>query len=205
MERASSKSTARSATSVQDGSIGQKGHILNAADRRDISHDDYFQAFKHAPISLWEEDFSEVKRNLDHLKSMGVSDFRKYFSEHPEDVLAFVRMVKIVKVNDTTLSLFKADSLEEFCRNLSVFFNTESYEVFKEELMALVEGNTVFSSEAINMTLTGDRREILIRVTIPPGFEESWSKVYVAIKDITALKGMERELTKIREEISEVF
>ncbi|MDP1994179.1 MAG: transporter substrate-binding domain-containing protein, partial [Ignavibacteria bacterium] len=39
----------------------------------------YYNLFEDSPISLWEEDFSNVKRFIDDLRDTGVSDFRNYF------------------------------------------------------------------------------------------------------------------------------
>jgi len=42
--------------------------------------------FMEAPIRIWEEDYSEVKREIDSLRLTGIKDFRKYFRSHPEAV-----------------------------------------------------------------------------------------------------------------------
>jgi rsbT co-antagonist protein RsbR len=144
--------------------------------------------FEQAPVSLWEEDFSEIKRRLDSLKRSGVEDLRRHFRKHPEEVLSFARMAKGVRVNKATLDLYEAKGVEEFRKGLSLVFSKESYDVFKEELIAFWKGKTLFSSEATNLTLSGERKDMLIRVAISPGFEESWSRVSVAITDVTNLK-----------------
>ena len=144
--------------------------------------------FEQAPVSLWEEDFSEIKRRLDSLKRSGVEDLRRHFRKHPEEVLSLARMAKVVRVNKATLDLYEAKGVEEFREGLSLVFSKESYDVFKEELIAFWKGKTLFSSEATNLTLSGERKDMLIRVAIPPGFEESWSRVFVAITDVTNLK-----------------
>ena len=52
---------------------------------------------------------------------------------------------------------------------MSPIFNKDSFEVFKEELMAFWKGRTSFVSEAINLTLTGMSKNILIYAIIAPG------------------------------------
>ena len=42
--------------------------------------------FNYAPISLWEQDFSGVKRFLDDLRAQGVTDLRAYLAAYPEAV-----------------------------------------------------------------------------------------------------------------------
>ncbi|MCK7502718.1 MAG: PAS domain-containing protein [Desulfobacterales bacterium] len=141
------------------------------------------------PSLLWDEDFSEIKRRFDSLRKSEVEDLRKALQEAPREVLSLARMVKVVRVNRATLDLFEAKGVEEFREGLSVIFSKESYDVFKEELISFWKGKHLFCSEATNRTLSGENKDILIRVAIPTGFEESWSRVYVAITDVTNLKG----------------
>ncbi len=161
--------------------------------------------FTHAPVSLWEEDFSGVKKRFDQLKRSGVEDLRKHFKKHPEEVLSLARMVRVVRVNNETLALYDAAGTDEFLDGLSKIFNNDSFEVFKEELLAFWRGRTSFTSEAINLTLTGTIKNILIHALIPPDFEQTWCKVYVAITDITAINDRTRNLTASEQKYRDVF
>ena len=161
--------------------------------------------FTHAPVSLWEEDFSEVKQRFSQLKANGIVDLRKHFKKHPEDVLSLARMVKIVRINKQTLALYDAAGPVEFHEGLSPIFNRDSFAVFQEELIAFWKGSTSFSSEAVNLTLAGTSKNILIHAIIPPGYEQSWAKVYVAITDITAIKDSMRRLVVSEQKYRNVF
>jgi len=161
--------------------------------------------FTHAPVSLWEEDFSEVKRRFDQLKANGVEDLRKHFRKHPEEVLSLARMVTITRVNEETLKLYDAEGPAEFREGLSLIFNKDSYEIFKEEVIAFWKGRTSFASEAVNVTLAGTSKNILIHSIIPPGFEHTWSRVYVAITDITTIKEGMRGIADSEHKYRSVF
>jgi PAS domain S-box-containing protein len=161
--------------------------------------------FTHAPVSLWEEDFSEVRKRFDQLKRNGIEDLQKYFKKHPEEVLSLARMVRIVRVNNETLALYEAAGPVEFREGLNPIFNKDSFEVFREELMAFWKGRTSFISEAINLTLTGMSKNILIHAIIPPGFEQTWAKVYIAITDITAIRDNIKNLTASELKYRRVF
>ena len=161
--------------------------------------------FTHAPVSLWEEDFSEVKRRFDHLRGNGVEDLRKHFKKYPEEVLVLARKIRIVRVNNETLTLYDAAGPIEFREGLSPIFNKDSFDVFKEELMAFWKGRTSFVSEAINLTLTGMSKNILIHAIIPPGFEHDWTKVYIAITDITTIRDSMRNLAASEQKYRSAF
>ena len=82
----------------------------------------YRHIFQSAGVSIWEEDFSEVKAAIDNLKAQGVTDFREYLATHPDFVLQAIAMVKIIDVNDTTLDLLRARSKDELLVSLHRFF-----------------------------------------------------------------------------------
>ncbi|MEW6419536.1 MAG: hypothetical protein AB1480_15715 [Nitrospirota bacterium] len=48
------------------------------------------------------------------------------------------------------------------------------------------------------MTLTGERKHILLRLFIAPGYEDTLSNVYVLIIDISDLKQMEEDMRRFR-------
>ncbi|HEU4746850.1 MAG TPA: PAS domain S-box protein, partial [Anaerolineales bacterium] len=59
------------------------------------SQNRYRELFDSSPISIWEEDFSLAKKQIDSLRKNGVTDLREYFSTHPEFVSELASMVKI--------------------------------------------------------------------------------------------------------------
>jgi len=150
--------------------------------------------FEDSPISLWEEDFSEVKTYIDSLRDLGIKNVRTYFEDHPEDVARCVTMVKFVDANKAALELYKSKNQDEFKRDLEDVFTEESYDVFKKELIAFVEGKKEFESETVNRTLTGEKIHIVLKLSVAPGYEESMAKVLISIIDITERKQAEEKI-----------
>ncbi|MFX1514439.1 MAG: PAS domain S-box protein, partial [Promethearchaeota archaeon] len=158
------------------------------------SEQKYRLLFEESSISLWEEDFSTVKQYLDNLKAKGIKNFREYFDTHPQELARCASDIKIVDVNKATLQLYEATEKAELLENLNKIFGEESYPVFKEELVALTEGNTLFESEAITYTLSGKKRFISLKLSVASGYEESLSKVIISIIDLTAYTQTEKAL-----------
>lgn len=193
--------------------FGQLGHTLNVLtetlentlkDQEEVITDRtarYRSLFEDSPISLWEEDFSEVKRYIDGLRDSGVTDFRTYFEEHPEVVVRCVDRVKILEVNQATLELTQAKSKEELYAGIGKVFSDESFEVFREELIILAEGRTRFRSEAALKSLVGENIHTAWSLAIAPGYEQTWSRVYVSIEDITERKRALENEKRRREEL----
>lgn len=176
----------------------QMFELKQTQDSLRMSENRYITLFDDSPISLWEQDFSAVKTHIDNLRKSGINDFKAYFETHSEDVKRLASMVKVVEANKSTLELYKADSKEDFLGSLTSIFNEESYDVFKEELIAITEGKIRFESENINKKLTGETIHIFLSWSVAPGHEESYSKIIVSIADITQRKKMEKEIIKAR-------
>jgi len=154
----------------------------------------YRRLFESSPVSLWEEDFSEVKNYFDDLRSRGVKDLRRYFSECPEELDKCASMVKILDVNETTLSLYGAKSVEELRGELRRVFTHDFQDKFREELVALSEGETRFASEFDNQTLAGDIKHVDLILSVIPGYEDTLARVLVSTIDFTERKKMEQRL-----------
>jgi signal transduction histidine kinase len=144
----------------------------------------YSSIFENSPISLWEEDYSAVKIYLDDLRASGVSDIGAYFDEHPEAIAHCASIVKIIDVNQTTIDLFQAKNREEFFGSLDRFLVDDSFISFQKELIALSDDGH-YEGENVGKSLTGTIMNSIVNVSVAPGYEETWSKVFVYVVDIT--------------------
>jgi PAS domain S-box-containing protein len=57
----------------------------------------------------------------------------------------------------------------------------------------------IFETELINYTVRGERRIVFLRLTVAPGFEKTWEKVFVGISDITERRHAETALAVERD------
>ena len=152
------------------------------------SENKYQGLFEATPVSLWEEDFSEVKKFVDQLQEDGIIDFRAYFDAHPESVAHCIGLVRVLNVNQATSQMYKAKSKQNLLENLDKVFGTEAFDIFKEELIVIGRGGTIFESEGINYTLDGEAIDVAIRWSVSPGYEASLSQIIVSSIDITTAK-----------------
>ena len=158
------------------------------------SEERYRIIFDESPISLWEEDFSTVKRQFEKLKAQGVQDLQEYLDTNPQEIEKLAQMVEIVDVNNTTLKIYEAKSISEFFEGLTAFFDDEATRLFKEELVALFEGKTVYQGEFPGYKLTGEKMDLIVRLSVVSGYEESLAKIIVSVIDITKVKQVEKTL-----------
>lgn len=148
--------------------------------------------FNESPISLWEEDFSEVKNILEKIgdKDQIIEQLNNDYSL----VIECTKAVKILDVNQATLDLYNAKSKAELIQSLSDVLVVESLEDFKQELIALLSGETSYECEIYQKKLTGELIYGLLRLSVPPGYEDSWERVQISIVDITDRKEAEEKL-----------
>jgi len=161
--------------------------------------------YRDAPVSIWVEDFSEVKSRCEMLKKQGVRDLRTYLAQHPEEVVSLAGKVKIIDVNNATLRLYQARSKKDFFKGLKQIFGKASYETFKEGLIALAEGRREFTREGVNLTMKKEGLNVLLQWFVPVDYENTWSRVLVFISDITALRTGQRELLYSEEKYRRLF
>jgi|GEM_PF-2465495 len=144
----------------------------------------YRALFEYSPTSLWEEDFSEVKLYIDGLRDKGIQDFRVYFNDHPEELKHCTDMIKILDVNESTLKLYEADTKEVMTQNLDKILTNKSHDILKEQVLTIAEGKA-FEIQCVNRTLTGKEITVLMKASIPPGYETTWAKVLISVHDLS--------------------
>jgi PAS domain S-box-containing protein len=191
--------------SLQRNELGQPVAILetnnDVTERKRVeaelgeSEGRYRRIFQSAGVSIWEEDFSAVKSAIDQLRAEGITDFGQYLASHPEFIRHAISLVRIIDVNDTTLSLLQASSKDELLVSLERIFLPETQDVFAGELIAIAEGQTRFEAETVLQTLQGKRLSVLFTMTFPAD-STTLDSVLVAIMDITERKRLDTELRR---------
>ena len=102
------------------------------ATRLAVSEERFRTLFSESPISLWEEDFSGIKRHIERLAGLGVSDLDAHFAAHPEELADCVETVRVVDVNQATLALYGADSRSQMLAGLDRIVGADGYDVFRD-------------------------------------------------------------------------
>lgn len=161
---------------------------------------DEFEMFNLAPVSLWLEDFSGVRELFEQWRAAGVVDIASYLRAEPSRIKACSERIGVLQVNARTLTLFEATDLAHLVGNLDRVFRDDMLDLHVRELTALWNGETRFSSNSVNYSLSGRRIDIQMIGRVLPGYEHSWERVLIAIEDVT-----ERETARRKQERSEKY
>ncbi|MFP3557807.1 diguanylate cyclase [Paraburkholderia sp. SIMBA_049] len=167
--------------------------------------DDDSEMFDLAPVALWLEDFSGVKALFEDWRAQGVTDLRAHIGEDIKRVAECASRIRVIKVNQQTLSLFEAADFSALTDNLSAVFRDDMLKTHLEELCQLWSGQSHFTSQTVNYTLGGRRLDVLLKGKVLPGHEERWDRVLVSTEDITELEGARHRVTAAEQYVRGLF
>ena len=157
------------------------------------SEERYRTIFESAGIPIWEDDYSEFMASIEELKRKGITDFRKYFTEHPEFVERAASMIRITGVNAAAMSLMGATTKSQLIGALdSVLFSQPSNR-FIDDVVALTDGRRHIEQESELFTLSGERRDVWVTINLPER-AKGYERVLVSTLDITERKQIENAL-----------
>lgn len=163
------------------------------------------QLFNESPISLWEIDLSEVKRLINETKIQGIEDFESYLQYTPELVDKLKALIEIIDVNNATLSLYGAETKEEFIMKFPEIFKNDMRNDWLDFFSGLAAGESEFFVEQTHITFSGKILEVQVYLSAAPGYEDTYSRVLVSIINITELKQTEEVLKEREKELSVIY
>lgn len=155
----------------------------------------YKTLFDNSTISIWNEDFTLLYKEIERIRTHKVSDIRGYLKENPDTFFLLLQSLKINSVNEATLKLFKASSKQDFLDNIQSTFGEGATKVFVNLIVAIWNNEKSFSSEVNYKTLKGDEFAAMISLNLPQNLFEQ-KTVPVTIQDISALKEAENAKKK---------
>jgi len=172
--------------------LGYIGSVIDISERKQgeralvASEDKYRHIFEGAGVSLFEEDWSQIRRWFDDLRVEGVTDLGAYLDAYPEKVASSIPLIHVTDVNDYAIRLFHATSKTALIGTLDRILPPEMAGLFREELIALWEGRDLHERPASLHTVDGERLSVLFTLKTPRTADD-WRRVLVAVTDVTAL------------------
>ena len=160
--------------------------------------------FDGMPLSVWYEDWSEPKRIIDGLREQGVTDLTAHFRTHPELVQELYELTRVLRFNQATQEIYKADE-ETLWRDIDTFDFDEEREAYGDMLAVLGNGACRMTYETKELNYEDEEITIRVNVHIPPEFRGDWSRVIVTSEDVTAVKNTEEQLRLSEIEFRGIF
>ena len=146
---------------------------------------DSAQLFALAPVSLWREDFSALKRLFEGWRAKGITDLRAHVAVYPECLAECAASLQVLEVHQRTLALFGASSQAHLLANLSQIFRGDMLDHLAQQMLPMWDGLMGFAVQTVNYTLDGRRLDVTVQARVMQGHEDRWDRVMVSLQDIT--------------------
>jgi signal transduction histidine kinase len=177
------------------GVIGVAFEVTDAVRaRREIEQSEarFRTIFEMADVSIWEEDFSEVKRFCDRLHELYGDGLRAALTANPGLVANALSLIRVRNVNPATVRMFGATTKEQLYSSIGAIFVPKTFELFIDEIVALAEGQRVFVAECPLRTLDGKQLDVVFSLGIPAD-DRDYERALITITDVSGHKAAERE------------
>ena len=170
--------------------------------RREFEHREqrHRNLFENAPVSLWEEDFSEVGVALQRLRSEGVSHLEAYFVEHPGEVGRLASMVEVTDANNAAVHLTRRPLLDELLGPLDGDrLSSGALASLVPQFLAIWNDEETVSTDLFGGLGDTDLpiEALLVWSAARVDGELDLANVIVAIVDITHQRDVERQLHEL--------
>lgn len=158
----------------------------------------YQELFENSPISIWESDFSEMKKIINKKMTRGTKYFKKYLDKDINNLFHILSFMKITDVNQATLVVYEAKSKAEFIKSFKAhkIFGKKVIPFLKRQVIAIAEEKTKYEDESYANTIKNKEIYVTARWSVVHGYEKELSKVIISIIDLTKQKQVEKELFK---------
>ena len=154
--------------------------------------------FDRSPVGYWIEDFSALGAWLAARRADGVTDIRAYLAENSDDLRFALDLVRIVDVNPAALALVGArDKAAVLDGGLGSVVTDLALDSFREQVIALWEGQTSLRSISSVTTLDGEEVEYVLTWVITLDDGPNLGSVVVSIEDVTKLRQTARQLAAV--------
>lgn len=150
--------------------------------------------FDMSPVPLWEEDLSGVKIIVDKLLDQGIEDLRDHLMAHPDFLRACAAQVRILDVNRAALELGRIPNRETALMGLGEILDEADYPTFAEGIAQLAKGTSRATIEGQVRRSDGSPVDILLSIILFPTATDNWSRVLLAMTDISEIKRLQRNL-----------
>jgi PAS domain S-box-containing protein len=159
----------------------------------------YQGLFEDSPIGLCEEDFSEVKKYIDHIKHQYHATLESIFQDHPEEIRIAYQKIKRLSANKSQVKLFDFETEDQYFHHLANRFMPSA---FKDLILTFDKKEVVFEREIDIESATGQHKVLKVKRVLLPGSEHDWSKSLISCVDITeqkkAQEGLKNALGEVK-------
>ena len=164
----------------------------------------YRDLLDNLPVAVMELDYSLARKRFEEVKKSGVKDLKQYCEDNPDFLSECDTLARGYAQNPAMMELYEAKTRNELNEGLREIHRTQPNSSYLKVISGLAEGKTRFNFEEFTRTLRNEWKHLYAQVSVPPGYEESLSKVYLCLLDISDRKKAEDELNEYKNHLEEI-
>lgn len=165
----------------------------------------YRSIFDLVPVSIWEEDWSEMLPVLQRIEAEGGPDYEAYLERRPELLREAATRLRVIDVNDTAVQLFGARDKQHLIDSFADLFTGPTAEAaYRKVLASYIRGERLFEAENALRTLKGDLIHVVVRISLPDR-TGGLVRALICEMDITARKRAEERFEVIASTSSDLL
>ncbi len=150
----------------------------------------YQNLFENSPVSLWEENITEVMSILNSIPFSEKNSIIEYLNQNPKIVSNCINSIKILNVNKAAVKLYRATSKEKLISSFADFFNPKSWSMFKEILVSLKMGKKTINGQTEIVNANNELHFINLQMMVIDDFQH----IIIAMTDVTPLQEIQNKL-----------
>ena len=155
--------------------------------------------FERAPVALWLEDLSAVRAWLEARPAPSLP-LAELFRRQPQSVPDCLRRVRVLDVNEAAVRLYRAPDRAALLAGLDrVARAPEVAPAVAAILEALLAGEETVTVQARQRTWDGTALEVTLGVSLLPEARHDWSRVLIAVRDLTPVARVRDRLRALYE------
>jgi signal transduction histidine kinase/FixJ family two-component response regulator len=148
--------------------------------------------FVLAEVSIWEEDLSQMKRFVDHLRATLGPGLRAALEENPSLLDQAMALVRIRDVNPATLRMFGATSNEQLITSFRELIVPGTSRALVDILVSIAAGERIIVGETHLRKLNGEPIDVAFTLAFAAD-DAACERVLVTLTDVSAQKLAARE------------
>lgn len=186
------------------GTVTDIQQVKDATEALRQSEARYRSIFDLVPVSIWEEDWSDLIEIVAELKRKGVTDFEDYLARNTHLISGMASAVDVLNVNSAAVHMFGAPGKDELAASFPDIFSTPgSMRAFTRAIAALARGKSIFEAENIIERHDGRTMNVLARIALPD-ISKGETRALISELDITERKHAEERFRLVAQITSDV-
>jgi len=153
-----------------------------------------------APVAIIEEDFTGPAQWLESLRAQNIPDLREFLKDHPHELTEQFASIRIASANPAALRAAGAPNLDTYRDGLASIVTPSVLDAFRLELEAVWEGRTEVTCEIDFRRIDNSVGHGILHWSVnKTGDQPDFTRVVVAISDLTPLRTAEARLREVED------